>query len=631
MKNGFDLQSFDSIYPYKIYISKVTHFNLHWHNYIEIFYVKKGAIRITTGDFSFNLDEGHICFIDSGIIHSVNQSNIPNEILVLQISTESTSPFHSLQKYKFNAEAYLSDLSSAALPLSELQKLLNDSYEESILKAPGYESIISCYINAIIGIMIRRYYLVYKTDTDYIAESNLQRLSHIIDYMDSHFMEKLSLQQLADNLHMNYYYLSHFFKDTAGVSFQDYLNNLRVDKSLPLLADPALNITRISYDCGFPNIKAYTKAFKEKFGVLPSEYRKTIVSSLESAPPSKPDDAFFNTYTASAESFFSSQKSIREFLSVSEAANLHPETKHTLIQNIDISSNLTEELFLQPTSVLDVEPEALFSLDTSSLLQMKNALKFNTLCILRDDESSPYSDKLLKQKAAEINCAITNTLQQTLSLREPEDGIESFSLLSGNRTLSQYLSTLQSNNLLGLHMLKDKNIVEPFLSSPSLMTSFSVPAPALFASSFVQQLSGKVLYHDNSCIIAMEDQRYHILCFHAKSYDTYLALNKDLDFRLENYNFFTKSFPSIKFTFSFKDVKHKLKQTTMQVFNEQGCILNNWIRLGNPTYLTPDLMNYLQSITQPSLNVKVSPFRESPIITVQLPPLGFAYILLEPV
>lgn len=631
MKNGFDLQSFDSIYPYKLYISKVTHFNLHWHNYIEIFYVKKGAIRITTGDFSFNLDEGHICFIDSGIIHSVNQSNIPNEILVLQISTESTSPFHSLQKYKFNAEAYLSDLSSAALPLSELQKLLNDSYEESILKAPGYESIISCYINAIIGIMIRRYYLVYKTDTDYIAESNLQRLSHIIDYMDSHFMEKLSLQQLADNLHMNYYYLSHFFKDTAGVSFQDYLNNLRVDKSLPLLADPVLNITRISYDCGFPNIKAYTKAFKEKFGVLPSEYRKTIVSTLESPPPAKPDDAFFNTYTASAESFFSSQKSIREFLSVSEAANLHPETKHTLIQNIDISSNLTEDLFLQPTSVLDVEPEAIFSLDTSALLQIKNALKVNTFCILRENESSPYSDKLLKQKAAEINCAITNTLHQNLRLREPADGIESFSLLSGNRTLSQYLSTLQYNNILALHMLKDKNIVEPFLSSTSLMTSFSVPAPALFASSFVQQLSGKVLYHDNSCIIVMEDQKYHILCFHAKSYDTYLALNKDLDFRLENYNFFTKSFPSIKYTFSLKEVKHKLKQTTMQVSNEQGCILNNWIGLGNPTYLTPDLMEYLQSITQPSLNVKVSPFRESPIITVQLPPLGFAYILLEPV
>ncbi|HHV13646.1 MAG TPA: helix-turn-helix domain-containing protein [Clostridiales bacterium] len=630
MNNGFDIQYFDSIHPYKLYISKVTHFNLHWHNYIEIFYVKKGAIRITTGDFSFNLDEGHICFIDSGIIHSVNQTNIPNEILVLQISTESTSPFHSLQKYKFNPETYLSDLSNATLPLSELQKLLSDSYGESILKAPGYESIISSFINAIIGIMIRRYYLVFKTDDDYIAESNLQRLSHIIDYLDNHYMEKISLQQLADNLHMNYYYLSHFFKDTAGVSFQDYLNNLRVDKSLPLLADPVLNITRISYDCGFPNIKAYTKAFKEKFGVLPSEYRKAIITSGEHSPHSDPGSTLIDTYTASAGSLFSSRKSIREFFSVSEAVNLHPTTKHTLLQNIDIISSTSDEMLCGSSRELSVEPEALFCLDTSALLLIKNALKVDALSIIGDKESSLYPDNLLKQKASEIDCRITDTIFQPLISQEPDDGIEAFSLLSGNCIISSYLGDPQSNGIPPLYILKNKNIVEPFLYSSSLMTSFSVPVPALFASSFIQQLSGRVLYHCDSCIIVQQDQRYHILCFHPKSYDTYKALNKDVDFRLENYIFFAKSFPSIKFTFSFKDVKHKLRQTTLQVSNDHGCILNNWIRMGTPAYLAPELTKYLQSITQPSLNVKVPPFREAPIITVQLPPLGFSYILLEP-
>lgn len=629
MNNGFDIQHFDSIHPYKIYISKVTYFNLHWHNYIEIFYVKKGNIRITTGDFSFNLDEGHICFIDSGIIHSVNQTNTPNEILVLQISTESTSPFHALQKYKFNPETYLSDLSNATLPLSELQKLLSDSYTESMLKAPGYQSIISSFINAIIGIMMRHYYLVLKTEDDYIAESNLQRMSQIIDYLDHHYMDKISLQQLANDLHMNYYYLSHFFKDNAGVSFQDYLNNLRVDKSLPLLTDQAISITRISYDCGFPNIKAYTKVFKEKFGVLPSEYRKTIITTASDSNLSDNDDALIDNYTASAEPFFSSHKTIRDFLSVSEEVNLHNDKKHTLLQNIDIIAVKSDKELLYPANELSVEAETLLYLNTSALLQIKNALKVDTLSICKYNQNSLYPENLLKQKAAEMSCSYKATDAATNN-HEAFDGIENFSLLPGIYIISQYLENNSSKNILQLYMLKNDKVSEPFINSTSLMTSSSVPTPAFYASFFLQQLSGRVLFHSDSCIVIQQNEKYHILCFHSKSYETYKSLNKDTCFRLENYIFFTKSFPSMKFTFSFKNVKHRLKQTTFQVSNEHGCILNNWIMLGTPEYLSTDLTGYLQAITQPSLNIKVPPFREAPIITVQLPPLGFSYILLEP-
>lgn len=630
MKNGIDLQNFNSILPYKIYISKVTHFNLHWHNFIEIFFVKKGNIRITTGDFSFHLDEGHICFIDSGIIHSINQTDVTNEILVLQISTEISSPFHSLQKYKFNSETYLSDLSNATLPLSELQKLLNNCYEESMFKASGYQNIISSFINALIGIMIRHYYLVLKTDDDYIAESNLQRLSKIINYLNNHYTEKISLQELANDLHMNYYYLSHFFKDTAGVSYHDYLNNLRVDKSLFLLSDPSLTITRIAYDIGFPNIKAYTKAFKEKFGVLPSEYRKTIITTTETSFfHSDNDNTYVDAYTMSAEPFFSSQNTIRDFMSISEEVSLHHDAKHTLFENIDIYTSTANSRLVTPQNKLYIEETTLASQSTADLIQIRNALDINSLCIFAENQSSFIDKNLIKQKSTELDCTFLHISNYKLTSSEFYHGIEAFSLLSGVDIISQYLVNDSCLSELSLFTLKDKNITLPFINSSSLMTSFSVPTPSLYAYSFLQKLSGTILYHSNSCIVIQNDKIFQILCYHSKSLETYRSLNKDNVFQLENYLFFIESFPSIKFTFSFKNLKNRLKQTTFQVSNKHGCILNNWITLGTPDFLTSKLSSYLKSVTQPMLNVKIPPFRETPIITVDLPPLGFSYILLE--
>lgn len=274
MSGLFEIKTFNSFVPYEILLKDNDHFQLHQHSYVEIFFVKKGHIRITTKNINFFLDEGHICFIDSNTIHSIDQTFSFNEILIIQISTEPDSIFHSLQKYKIDFQAYLSDLFNSTLPLCEFQNTLNNICKEFTQKSAGYENMILSYIHKFIALHFRYNYLIPKTQEDFLSSTNLQRFSQIISYIENNYTKQLTLKSLSQDLNMNYYYVSHLFKNTAGISFQNYLNNLRLDKALTFFPNSALNLTCISYNVGFPNIKAFTLAFKKKYGFLPSEYRK---------------------------------------------------------------------------------------------------------------------------------------------------------------------------------------------------------------------------------------------------------------------------------------------------------------------------------------------------------------------
>lgn len=276
MNNNFEYAFMDNDFPVRIFLQKINHYKLHWHNHIEIIYALNGSIQMTTNGVNFKLDKGHICFINSGVIHSTSRGDEDNLILTIHITDSKKSVFYNFKNMKFNAETYLDNFQRNLVPLTELQHLLIEIYREYKNKLPGYENMILSHINACFAIMIRRSYLVPKEKDDFIGEDNLKRFNLILDYINEHYAEKLSLQKLADTMHMNYYYLSHFFKDIAGISFQEYINGQRLNQSEILLSATDKTITQIALESGYPNIKAFTAAFKANFGMIPTQYRKML-------------------------------------------------------------------------------------------------------------------------------------------------------------------------------------------------------------------------------------------------------------------------------------------------------------------------------------------------------------------
>lgn len=107
----------------------------------------------------------------------------------------------------------------------------------------------------------------------YSGSSQIIKLA--IQNINENYKNKVSLKTVADHLHTNPSYLSTLFKQEMGVTFTDYLNQIRINRSCELLADSSLSLIDISIQCGFDGQSYFTKVFRKIKGVTPKDYRKS--------------------------------------------------------------------------------------------------------------------------------------------------------------------------------------------------------------------------------------------------------------------------------------------------------------------------------------------------------------------
>ncbi|MBD3917927.1 response regulator transcription factor [Paenibacillus sp. PR3] len=105
---------------------------------------------------------------------------------------------------------------------------------------------------------------------DQTTNPNMQLL---LDYIHTHFTETLTLTEVAKVFHFNPSYLSTFFASHNPEGFNEYLNKIRVEKASELLRDGEASISEISGMVGYSDHSYFTKVFKKRTGLSPSQYR----------------------------------------------------------------------------------------------------------------------------------------------------------------------------------------------------------------------------------------------------------------------------------------------------------------------------------------------------------------------
>ena len=100
-------------------------------------------------------------------------------------------------------------------------------------------------------------------------------LRQVLSFMDSNYhQEDLSLNRIAEEVHLTPSYISTLFKKYQGVNLSDYLMELRVKKAMSLLAETNLKTYEISEKVGYGNPQYFSVVFKRITGCAPGEYRK---------------------------------------------------------------------------------------------------------------------------------------------------------------------------------------------------------------------------------------------------------------------------------------------------------------------------------------------------------------------
>ena len=96
-----------------------------------------------------------------------------------------------------------------------------------------------------------------------------------LDYIHGHYQENISLSDVAAHVYLDKYHLVRVFKAATGYTPYEYLLNLRIDKSKPLLLYTAERVEDIARMVGFSNASCFISAFKRREGKTPLKYRST--------------------------------------------------------------------------------------------------------------------------------------------------------------------------------------------------------------------------------------------------------------------------------------------------------------------------------------------------------------------
>lgn len=139
------------------------------------------------------------------------------------------------------------------------------------------------------------YHILYLLVTEYrlmeVEEScirknrNLNRLAVITSYMKEHYASDLTLEEVARVFGYSPTYLSRMFQKYAGITYKNYLQNIRLEYAMKDLKGGFLSVTEAALRSGFSGSKALARAFQKKYGMLPSTYREICKAGSDGQLP----------------------------------------------------------------------------------------------------------------------------------------------------------------------------------------------------------------------------------------------------------------------------------------------------------------------------------------------------------
>ncbi len=99
-----------------------------------------------------------------------------------------------------------------------------------------------------------------------------RKMCQILSYLDDHYRDNASLEELADRFEWNASYMSQMFRKELGITYKEYVNDLKLRKAKELLLEGKLSIEQIAEQAGYKNVNYFYKVFKRKTGKKPREF-----------------------------------------------------------------------------------------------------------------------------------------------------------------------------------------------------------------------------------------------------------------------------------------------------------------------------------------------------------------------
>lgn len=254
---------------------------LHWHQEMEICYIKQGTGKylingieysFSQGDiFLISNDEIHLCFDDENLIMQVTMFD-PN---FLQNGIATPFDYEYIRPFVESSDCFCNKLNADNFVMSQLSEILLDIETEYITMNKGYTLMIKALLLKFLALIIRHCFQSdNSSNKNSINTKTAEKIRQIVMYIDNHYNENINLKSISEHFEISKPYLCNAFKTLTGTSPIDLLIKKRIIAAKILLSTSDKNILEISEECGFGSISNFNHQFKALTGYSPSEYRK---------------------------------------------------------------------------------------------------------------------------------------------------------------------------------------------------------------------------------------------------------------------------------------------------------------------------------------------------------------------
>jgi len=111
-----------------------------------------------------------------------------------------------------------------------------------------------------------------KDDT---KASYQERILRVLLYIQNNLYEPLSLEELADVACFSPYHFHRIFRGMVGETLAEHIRRLRLERAAQLLQQSNRTVTDLAFEAGYETVESFTRAFKDRFGIAPSKYKKS--------------------------------------------------------------------------------------------------------------------------------------------------------------------------------------------------------------------------------------------------------------------------------------------------------------------------------------------------------------------
>ena len=241
------------------------------HAELELLYVLEGAVNVQVEQKTTFLKAEDILVVNANKKHSIKEVDNPL-VMRLLFDYMMMCDYFQGQDVLFWCNSSGSE-NERYKELRLMLKRLLKHYVESENYTQTFRFQADCY-----GILdhLTANFMVKAADLQGNEEGDRyeERLSQINNYINLNYDQPISMKELSEKLYLSNGYLSRFFKKNYGMSFANYLTNVRILHAVDELLYTDVPVTRVAYDCGFTSAALFNKVFKKTHGVTPTEFRR---------------------------------------------------------------------------------------------------------------------------------------------------------------------------------------------------------------------------------------------------------------------------------------------------------------------------------------------------------------------